>query len=105
MPVKKALSLAVSLAALIVIAMMVVTGGRAQDDTGLQAQANKKKAKGFDRQIDANLEQMMEEGRDIFRNDTFGDEAFWSDTLQLHKAIAGAGLGGVGPGLPGETLA
>ena len=29
-------------------------------------------------------------GRNIFRNDTFGDQAFWGDALQLHRAIAGA---------------
>lgn len=38
-------------------------------------------------------------GRDVFRFDTFGDEAFWSGTLRLHEAIAGAAHGGVGPGL------
>ena len=38
-------------------------------------------------------------GRNIFRYDTFGDEAFWGDTLQLHQAIAGAKNGGVGPGV------
>jgi hypothetical protein len=41
----------------------------------------------------------LEDGRRIFRYDTFGDEAFWGDTLQLHKAIEGAALGGVGPGV------
>ena len=45
----------------------------------------------------------MEEGREIFRNDTFGDEAFWGDLLQLHNAIAGAQLGGVGPGVSPKT--
>src|SRR5690348_11720762 len=39
------------------------------------------------------------EGRRTFRFDTFGDEAFWGDTLQLHQAVAGSGLGGVGPGV------
>jgi len=42
---------------------------------------------------------MMENGRQIFRFDTFGSEAFWGDALQLHKAIAGAKNGGVGPGV------
>ncbi len=27
----------------------------------------------------------------IFRLDTFGDQAFWGDTLKLHQAIEGAG--------------
>lgn len=44
--------------------------------------------------------QKFEEGRHVFRFDTFGDEAFWGDALQLHKAIEGKKLGGVGPGLP-----
>lgn len=42
---------------------------------------------------------MLKEGRQIFRDDTFGSEAFWGDTLQLHKAIAGEKNGGVGPGV------
>ena len=46
------------------------------------------------------------EGRNIFRHDTFGDEYFWGDTLQLHRAIAGAKHGGVGPGVtPRQALA
>ena len=43
--------------------------------------------------------EMFVEGRETFRFDTFGDEVFWGDTLRLHEAIAGASLGGVGPGL------
>jgi len=38
-------------------------------------------------------------GRLIFRFDTFGDEAFWGGTLQLHRAIEGARFGGVGGGV------
>ena len=45
----------------------------------------------------------IEEGRQTFRFDTFGDEAFWGDALKLHQAIAGAKLGGVGPGLSPES--
>jgi len=42
----------------------------------------------------------------VFRSDTFGDEAFWGDTLRLHDAIQGADLGGTGPGLaPVDALA
>jgi hypothetical protein len=46
---------------------------------------------------------MLEDGRRTFRNETFGDEVFWGDTLQLHKAIVGAALGGVGPGVSPRT--
>jgi hypothetical protein len=45
----------------------------------------------------------LEEGQNTFRYDTFGDEAFWGDTLQLHQAIKGENLGGVGPGVSPNT--
>jgi len=54
---------------------------------------------GFDAVIEDNAARMMREGRQIFRFDTFGDEAFWGDGLQLHKAIAGEKHGGVGGGV------
>ena len=51
-------------------------------------------------------EAKFDRGREVFRYDTFGDEAFWGGQLQLHKAIAGARLGGVGPGVsPATALA
>lgn len=34
-----------------------------------------------------NGEQLIDQGRKIFRFDTFGDEAFWGDQLHLHQAI------------------
>ncbi len=48
-------------------------------------------------------QQLFERGRQIFRFDTFGDQAFWGDALQLHRAIAGERLGGVGPGVSPKT--
>jgi hypothetical protein len=53
--------------------------------------------------IGDNARQMMEEGQNTFRFDTFGDEVFWGDQLQLHQAIAGANNGGVGPGVSPKT--
>ena len=59
-----------------------------------------------DNVIQKNAHQMVEQGQRIFRFDTFGDEAFWGDTLELHQAIEGAKLGGVGPGVsPATALA
>ena len=50
-----------------------------------------------------NATQKVLQGEHIFRFDTFGDEAFWGDTLKLHEAIEGAKLGGVGPGVSPKT--
>lgn len=57
----------------------------------------------FDRAIAENARQMLGEGRRIFRYDTFGDEAWWGDTLGLHRAIEGVKFGGVGPGVSPKT--
>jgi Di-haem oxidoreductase, putative peroxidase len=72
------------------------------------AQTEKKGASplGFNAVDPNNAELMMTEGQEIFRFDTFGDEAYWGDTLKLHRAIEGAKLGGVGPGVsPATALA
>jgi len=58
---------------------------------------------GFDMEIQRNAQAMMEEGKETFRFDTFGDEAFWGDALQLHRAIAGEKHGGVGAGVSPKT--
>ncbi len=59
-----------------------------------------------DRAIDFNALGMVDRGRNTFRYDTFGDQDFWGATLQLHKAIEGQKLGGVGLGVgPATALA
>ena len=57
----------------------------------------------FDSDIDNHAQQMIEEGRQTFRYDTFGDEGFWSDALKLHQAITGSAHGDVGPGVSPKT--
>ena len=46
---------------------------------------------------------LVAQGRNVFRNDTFGDQAVWGGVLGLQKAIEGAKLGGVGPGVSPKT--
>jgi hypothetical protein len=59
-----------------------------------------------DEQMELDALAKLKEGRRIFRHDTFGNQAFWGDVLKLHQAIAGAALGGVGPGVgPSTALA
>src|SRR2546422_11067706 len=68
--------------------------------------ASRKPPSESDRQIARHAQRMLEEGRRIFRFDTFGSEAFFGDALQLYKAIAGAKNGGGGAGVsPKNALA
>ena len=60
-------------------------------------------ANSYDRSIFDYNEELLTQGRETFRFDTFGDESFWGDALKLHLAIAGADNGGVGPGVSPET--
>jgi hypothetical protein len=57
----------------------------------------------IDRAINENARRMLEQGRHIFRYDTFGSEAYWGDELQLHRALAGEKNGGVGDGVSPKT--
>src|SRR5438876_280930 len=73
--------------------------GSANDRSG-KRKARPSKA---DRAIRTNALKTIDDGRDIFRFDTFGDEEFWGDALKLHQAIQGASFGGVGPGVSPKT--
>src|SRR5215510_16158068 len=66
-------------------------------------QGNRQKPRNFDAEITANANDLLADGKTVFRFDTFGDEVFWGDTLQLHKAIEGSNFGGVGPGISPNT--
>src|SRR5262245_50757186 len=68
-----------------------------------QHEQNPSNKTGLDGQIKSNAQQMFEEGRRIFRYDTFGDEVYWTDKLKLHRAIQGSKFGGVGPGVSPKT--
>jgi len=72
-----------------VLLLMVVLFGAA----GMQAEASQSP-------------DLIAEGRQTFRYDTFGDEDFWGGQLMLHQAIQGEQFGGVGPGVsPATALA
>ncbi|HZD11232.1 MAG TPA: hypothetical protein VE553_07805, partial [Candidatus Binatia bacterium] len=60
----------------------------------------------FDEVVNDYAEELVVEGREIFRYDSFGSEGFYGDVLRLHDAIKGEALGGVGPGVsPATALA
>ena len=53
--------------------------------------------------IAGNAASLVAQGRHVFRFDTFGDQAFWGDSLHLHQAIEGSKFGGVGAGVSPNT--
>jgi mono/diheme cytochrome c family protein len=67
---------------------------------------NKKKQKQTAISPEQNAAQLAKQGQQTFRYDTFGDESFWGEALQLNQAIEGTALGGVGNGIsPKAALA
>ena len=105
----KGLYAVIVLLATAVVVLVVVNRGHAEAPPALrqgppaQANASREKLRNFDALIVANANELLAEGRQTFRFDTFGDEAFWGGALQLHQAIKGADLGGVGPGISPTT--
>ncbi len=71
--------------------------------TAAGPQTQMKAAGASSEQAGSSVMKMVEEGKQIFRYDTFGDEKFWGDTLKLHQAIMGGKLGGIGDGVSPKT--
>src|SRR5688572_12863352 len=83
---------------LLIAQMLFIQCGPPKKATREQADESGKEAT-WNADIRQNADEMMEKGRAVFRFETFGDEAFWTDKLQIHKAIADKGAGGIGEGL------
>ncbi len=90
----------VSLLLILAVSLITVYVVRAQQGAHPSVLLDK-----FDHTVNTNAKQLIADGRQIFRFDTFGDEDFWGGTLQLNKAIEGAKFGGVGPGVSPATAA
>jgi hypothetical protein len=75
-----------------VTAFTIGTGGASAQTTG----------PAFDAAAAQQAEAYLADGKRTFRFDTFGSEEFWGGRLKLHRAIAGAKLGGIGHGLSPE---
>src|SRR5215213_1254907 len=74
------------------VALLATVLGADRDDRDERLQGN-------DAAIRDHAARLVRDGRQIFRFDTFGSEAFWGGALRLHQTIAGAANGGIGPGL------
>lgn len=83
--VKKIISLVMMVLAATLFSWLSIHQGLAQDQSTFQAQGKKSKDP-----VAVHMERMLAEGKQSFRFDTFGDEAFWGGQLRLHEAIAQA---------------
>lgn len=81
---------------LIIAGAWVIRSARSMPALASDSQAEKNSAV-------LNAVKKVQQGQDIFRFDTFGDQEFWGGQLQLHQAIAGDKHGGVGPGVSPKT--
>ncbi len=86
----------VAIAGTAVTALVTAVGAYSQTARGLETSgvtavlATAVKTRGADdNAIARNAKALLEKGRAVFRYETFGDEAWWTDTIQLHKAIEG----------------
>jgi hypothetical protein len=83
---------------------IVVTGALAAVASGAPPRKpSTPSSSSLDQAVNENGRRMIDEGRRIFRYDTFGDEQFWTDALHLNRAIAGSRFGGVGDGVSPKT--
>jgi hypothetical protein len=93
---------AVSLATLAAVGAVLLLGGIIFNGT-VAAFTGSGSTSSPDAVNKANSRELFAHGKQIFRFDTFGDQAFWGGALRLHKAIEGEKLGGVGPGVSPKT--
>ena len=85
------------LSALMAAVLAAVFPGTARSDDDARPSTT------LERRIEQHAERLLSEGRQTFRYATFGDEAFWGDTILLHQALQGTAFGGVGPGVSPKT--
>jgi hypothetical protein len=71
--------------------------------TAAAADGGESRAAPLDPTIRSHVKETIREGRQTFRYATFGDESWWGGMLELHQAIEGSSLGGVGPGISPNT--
>jgi hypothetical protein len=69
----------------------------------VKSDADQQPVSDLGQQLEKNVRQTLEQGRQVFRFDTFGDESFWGDALRPHQAIEGMRFGGAGRGLSSKT--
>jgi hypothetical protein len=88
--------------AIVAVFFSIAAMGLMQCSTGEKKRAEADKSgnpDSWNAGINKNAEDMLDKGKSVFRFETFGDEAFWTDKLQLHKVLVSEKHGGTGEGL------
>lgn len=88
---KKQVSVVISLVAVIAISQCTKVKNSEVVDQPAQSRVNEQS------------KELIQQGKQIFRYDAFGDEDFWSGTLHIDKAISGSQNGGFGTGISPVT--
>src|SRR5215211_1956364 len=79
--------------------LLLVAAGVLFELSGSSSAREQPQAASGNQPVQTQATRLVNQGRQIFRFDTFGSEKFWGGSLKLHRAVAGAANGGVGPGL------
>src|SRR5262249_51338912 len=88
-PMANKLALGAAVVALLVVVVPVlVPRARPNTGSGFRAMASQPAPAEIFGSAEDNSRELIQQGRQVFRFDTFGDEAFWGDQLHLHEAIA-----------------
>jgi hypothetical protein len=98
-------STVLAIIALVVVSMNILV--QCSTQPRLRAKADKSgDPDDFNESIRESADDLMDKGKAVFRFETFGDEVFWTDKLQLHKVLVDEKHGGIGDGItPKEALA
>lgn len=67
---------------LLVPAVLLLVAGLSWSTAKIEAKSTQSRNEAED-----NASRLIEQGRQIFRFDTFGDEVFWSDQLQMQRSV------------------
>src|SRR5262249_6925888 len=88
-PMANKLALGAAVVALLILVPVLVPRARPHPWSGFRAMASQPApVEDIFGSAEDNSRELIQQGRQVFRFDTFGDEAFWGDQLHLHEAIA-----------------
>src|SRR4029450_13047167 len=80
------------------VLLLLMAAGVLFELSGSSSAREQPQAAGGNQPVQTQATRLVDQGRQIFRFDTFGDKQFWGESLKLHRGGAGAATGGGGDG-------